>query len=201
MVTKTEAERISYGLASGMYECEEIEMDFKGTKFNLLVPRNGENTININVKTNLTGKFNIYNTIAAIAATHAAGLNYKQIISAIKEFKPVDGRFNQIRLKNGATAIIDYSHSPDSLLKALITIKEIFSTIESKGKIITVFGCGGGRDKTKRPVMGSIATENSGSVIITSDNPRDEEPLEIIEEIKSGIKKDNYLVIENRKKQ
>lgn len=199
IVKTTVAERISYGLASGMYECEGIEMDFKGTRFTLLVPRNGENTIKINVKSNLTGKFNIYNTIAAVAAAHKAGLNYKQITSAIKEFKPVEGRFNQIRLKNGATAIVDYSHTPDSLLKALVTIKEILSTIGSKGKIITVFGCGGERDKTKRPVMGQIATENSDSVIITSDNPRNEEPLDIIEEIKSGVKKNNYIVIENRK--
>jgi UDP-N-acetylmuramoyl-L-alanyl-D-glutamate--2,6-diaminopimelate ligase len=198
MVSTTEAERISYGLASGMYECEDIEMDFKGTKFTLLVPRNGENTVKLNVKTNLTGKFNIYNTIAAIAASHAAGLNYRQITSVLKDFKPVDGRFNQKKLKKGTTAIVDYSHTPDSLLKALITIKEILSGVESKGKIITVFGCGGGRDKTKRPVMGNIAAENSYMAIITSDNPRDEDPLEIINEIKSGIKKNNYLVIENR---
>jgi len=198
IVSTSEAEHISYGLSSGSYKCKNYDMDFGGTKFDLLVPRNGDNISGIRVKTNLTGKFNIYNTIAAIAASKAAGLSYDGILEAIKEFKPVEGRFNQLKLKNGVTAIVDYSHTPDSLLNALTTIRQIMDEMKSKGKIITVFGCGGNRDRTKRPVMGEIAAKNSDMAIVTSDNPRNEEPMDIINEIKSGITSDNYKVIENR---
>jgi UDP-N-acetylmuramoyl-L-alanyl-D-glutamate--2,6-diaminopimelate ligase len=198
IVNNTAAERISYGINSGLYKCEEIEMTFKGSSFRLMVPRNGDNIQQIKVKTHLTGRFNIYNITAAIAAAKSLGLGYGQITEAVKSFNPVDGRFNHISINTGATAIIDYSHTPDSLHNALKTIREILNEVKSNGKIITVFGCGGNRDRTKRPIMGEIAAVNSDIVIISSDNPRDEEPLAIIEEIKSGIKKDNYTVIENR---
>jgi UDP-N-acetylmuramoyl-L-alanyl-D-glutamate--2,6-diaminopimelate ligase len=125
-------------------------------------------------------------------------IDYKDIKKNIAEFNPVDGRFNQLKLTSGAIAIIDYSHTPDSLLKAITAVREILVENDSKKKIITVFGCGGNRDKTKRPLMGEIASENSDDVIITSDNPRFEEPMDIIEDIKAGIKKDNYTIIENR---
>lgn len=194
----TMAERVSYGLNSGVYRCTDIEMDFSGTSFRLLVPGNGGKQLKIDVKTKLTGKFNVYNTIASIAAVKMLGLDYEAITNAIKTFEPVDGRFNQFKLNNGANAIIDYSHTPDSLLNAIMTIRSVLDGMKSAGKIIVVFGCGGNRDSTKRPIMGGIATEHSDAVIITSDNPRDEDPLEIINEIKTGIKRDNYSVIENR---
>ena len=198
IVSGSEAEHMSYGMESGSYKCKYYEMDFTGTKFKLLVPRNGENVSEISVKMNLTGKFNIYNVIAAIAASKSTGLHYEQIVNAIKEFNPVDGRFNQLKLKNGSIAIVDYSHTPDSLINALVTIREIMNDMKSKGRIITVFGCGGNRDRTKRPMMGDIAAHYSDIAIVTSDNPRDEDPFEIINEIKSGINKDNYMIIENR---
>lgn len=198
IVSGSEAEHMSYGLESGSYKCKDYEMDFSGTKFKLLVPRNGENVSEISVRMNLTGKFNIYNVIAAIAAAKAAGLHYEQITEAIKIFEPVDGRFNQVKLFNGAIAIIDYSHTPDSLLNALMTIREIMNGMKSKGRIITVFGCGGNRDRSKRPLMGDIAVHYSDIAIITSDNPRDEEPMDIINEIRSGINKDNFMIMENR---
>jgi len=92
-------------------------------------------------------------------------------------------------------AIIDYSHTPDSLEKALSALNNI---VKDKNPVITVFGCGGNRDKTKRPVMGKIASELSKKIFITSDNPRNENPLEIINEIRAGISKNNFVVIENR---
>ncbi len=199
IISSTEAERVSYGINSGMYKCEDIDMDFKGTSFRLLVPENGGDSSHIKIKTKLTGRFNIYNTLAAIAAAYSAGLDYGEITGALKSFEPVEGRFNQIVLKNGANAVVDYSHTPDSLLNALKTIREILVSMKSKGKIITVFGCGGDRDKIKRPLMGKIASEYSDKVFITSDNPRTEDPIEIITGIKSGIKMDNYTIIENRK--
>lgn len=167
-------------------------------KFDVLVPRNGENIEEISVKTRLTGKFNVHNILAAIAALHSINISYSDITKYINEFEAVDGRFNRITLANGADAIIDYSHTPDSLLKAITTIREILTESKSKGKIITVFGCGGNRDKLKRPLMGDIAAKNSDHVIITSDNPRNEDPISIIEDIKAGITSDNYSVEPDR---
>ncbi len=198
IVSSTESERISYGFGCGVFTAKNLKMDFDGMSFDVLVPRNGEDTEKIHVKTGLTGRFNAYNILAAVAALKTFNISYKEITDAIKNFIPVDGRFNQLQLSNHATAIIDYSHTPDSLLKAITTIREILDDNKSKGRIITVFGCGGNRDKTKRPLMGKIASENSNEVVITSDNPRDEEPMDIIEEIKAGITQDNFSVEENR---
>lgn len=198
IVSTSEAERISFGFGCGTFSAKDLEMDFGGMSFTVLVPRNGEGIESIRVKTKLTGRFNVHNILAAVAALKVLKLSYKQITRAIEDFEPVDGRFNRIKLNNGASAIIDYSHTPDSLLKAIITIREILNGNKSKGRIITVFGCGGNRDKAKRPLMGKIATENSDEVIITSDNPRDEEPLDIIEDIKAGISRDNYSIAADR---
>lgn len=198
IASSTEGERIAYGFGCGSYAAKNLEMNFDGMSFDVLVPRNGDDVDKIRVKTGLTGRFNVYNILASIAALKSVGIKYKSIVEAIKEFKPVDGRFNQVKLSNNAIAIIDYSHTPDSLYKALSTIREILDENKSKSKIITVFGCGGNRDKAKRPLMGKIASENSDEIIITSDNPRDEEPMAIINEVKEGVTKDNYSTEENR---
>ncbi len=198
IVSSAESERISYGFGCGIFTAKNLKMDFDGMSFDVLVPRNGEDTEKIHIKANLTGRFNAYNILAAIAALKTFNISYKEITSAVKSFSPVDGRFNPVRLPGGAAAIIDYSHTPDSLLKAITAIREILDESKSNGRIITVFGCGGNRDKTKRPLMGKIASENCDEIIITSDNPRDEEPMDIIEEIKAGITRDNYIVEENR---
>ncbi len=198
IVSTSPAERIAYGFECGTYSAKDLKMDFYGMSFDVLVPRNGEDTEKIQIKTRLTGRFNVHNILAAISALRVFKVSYKEISGAIREFEPVDGRFNVIELKNGGVAVIDYSHTPDSLLKALLSIREILNENKSGGKVITVFGCGGNRDKTKRPVMGEVAVNNSNEVIITSDNPRDEDPMEIINDIKAGITSDNYIVEENR---
>lgn len=111
---------------------------------------------------------------------------------SLRYIKPVEGRFNVITCK-GINIVIDYAHTPDGLEKVISTAREL-----TKGKVVTLFGCGGNRDRLKRPIMGDIASRLSDIIVITSDNPRFEEPLEIIEEIKKGVSGD-YLVIENRK--
>lgn len=198
IVSSSPAEHIAYGFGCGTYTAKNIKMDIDGMSFDVLVPRNGEDTDKIKITTKLTGKFNVHNILAAIAALRVFKISYSDITKHIADFEAVDGRFNRVKLKSGADAIIDYSHTPDSLLKAITTIREIIEESGSKGKIITVFGCGGNRDKAKRPMMGKIAAQYSNEVIITSDNPRDEEPLRIIEEIKAGITSDNYSVVEQR---
>lgn len=198
IISGCEAERIAYGFGCGAYTAKNIKIDITGMKFEVLVPRNGENIDEITVKTKLTGKFNVHNILAAIAALHSLNISYRQITEYIQEFEAVDGRFNRIKISNGADIIIDYSHTPDSLLKAITTIREILDESKSKGRIITVFGCGGNRDKLKRPLMGEIASKNSDNVIITSDNPRNEEPMAIIEDIKSGITGDNFTIEADR---
>ena len=198
IVSASPAEHVAYGFGCGTYTANKIKMDIDGMSFEVLVPRNGEDIEKIKIKTNLTGKFNVHNIIAAIAALRVFKVSYGDITKYIEEFEAVDGRFNRIKLNTGADAIIDYSHTPDSLLKAITTIREILDESGLKGRIITVFGCGGNRDKAKRPMMGKIASVNSNEVIITSDNPRDEDPMQIIDEIKRGITSDNYSVEENR---
>jgi UDP-N-acetylmuramoyl-L-alanyl-D-glutamate--2,6-diaminopimelate ligase len=200
IVEGTGAERISFGFSKAMYSVENLKMDFDGMKFDMLVPLNGEKTNKVKIETNLIGRFNVYNILSASAALKYLKVPFDVIAGGIKSFNAVDGRFNLIKLKNGVVAIIDYSHTPDALLKALTAIREILDETGSKGKIITVFGCGGNRDKMKRPLMGKIAVEIGSYAIITSDNPRDEEPIDIIEEIKKGITSDNYSVEENREK-
>ena len=200
IVDGTGAERVSFGFSKAMYSVENLKMAFDRMKFDMLVPLNGGKTNKIKIETNLTGRFNVYNILAASAALKYLNVPFDVIKEGIKSFKAVDGRFNLIKLKNGAAAVIDYSHTPDALLKALTAIREILDETGSKGKIITVFGCGGNRDKLKRPLMGKIAVENSNHAIITSDNPRDENPIDIIEQIKTGITSDNYSVEENREK-
>ncbi len=199
IVGDTAAQRISYGFRDSDYKASNLSMSFEGMSFD--VRYSGDKERVIKIESWLTGKFNVYNILAAIAAVRTFEISFDLIISAVKSFPQVDGRFNVIKLRNGAIAIIDYSHTPDSLLNALTTIGQIMKQQGTrKGKIICVFGCGGNRDKSKRPVMGNIASAHSDQLIVTSDNPRFEEPLSIINEITSGIKTNNFAVEEDRKK-
>ncbi|MGF7535403.1 UDP-N-acetylmuramoyl-L-alanyl-D-glutamate--2,6-diaminopimelate ligase [Bacillus mexicanus] len=145
------------------------------------------------VKINLPGKFNIYNTLAAIGAATYLGVPIENVIETLARIKGARGRFESIETKKGASVVIDYAHTPDALENVLKTIVEF-----NPRKIITVFGCGGDRDKTKRPIMGGISSKYSDLSIITSDNPRTENPSEIIKDIEKGINRSNYLIISDR---
>ncbi|MBK8552724.1 MAG: UDP-N-acetylmuramoyl-L-alanyl-D-glutamate--2,6-diaminopimelate ligase [Ignavibacteria bacterium] len=151
------------------------------------------------LKSNLTGRFNIYNILASVSTVLQYDLDMESIQKSLLHFQEVNGRFNRVKLPNGAIAVIDYSHTSDSLKNAIESAREIVNEEKKYARVITIFGCGGNKDRTKRPVMGDFATELSDYSIITSDNPRFEDPMEIISEIISGIKtKNNYEVIENR---
>lgn len=139
--------------------------------------------------------FNVYNLLLSLSICYYLGLTKNQLLRAIKNLKTVDGRVNFYQLKNGATVVIDFAHTPDGLEKILQNL----SGLKRTGKLITVFGCGGNRDTTKRSKMGEIAYKYSDKVYVTSDNPRYENPMEIIEEIVKNIKKDRCFIFENRK--
>jgi UDP-N-acetylmuramoyl-L-alanyl-D-glutamate--2,6-diaminopimelate ligase len=198
IVASTEAERIAYGFHCGSYTAKNVKTSFDGMKFDILVPFNGEGIDKITINTKLTGLFNVYNILAAVAALKTLQISYNDIVTYMNQFNNVEGRFNVIKLSNGAYAVIDYSHTPDALQNAIDAIKQIYEDNKFNSKIITVFGCGGNRDKLKRPLMGKIAAQNSDYVIVTSDNPRFEDPMDIINDILKGIETDNYTVEPNR---
>lgn len=153
---------------------------------------------NKNIKIPHIGLHNIYNILAVFAVSTASGFKFDDIINKLENTSPAPGRFEKIISKTGCTVIVDYAHTNDALENVLSAIKNL-----NHNRIITVFGCGGNRDKTKRPLMAQTACSMSDFVFITSDNPREEDPSLIIEEIESGAKKinkTNYKVIIDRKK-
>ena len=145
------------------------------------------------VRNDLLGKFNVYNYMMALALVNSYGVDIKKIISISSELKAPAGR-NEVISVGLAKAIIDYAHTPDAVLKIISSTREC-----SLGKIYTVIGCGGDRDKKKRPIMGDIATRLSDYVIFTDDNPRSESEESIINDILSGVTSNNYMVIYDRK--
>jgi UDP-N-acetylmuramoyl-L-alanyl-D-glutamate--2,6-diaminopimelate ligase len=150
------------------------------------------------LKTKLIGEFNAYNALAIYATAVILGENKEKVKEEIKKLEPVEGRFQYIKNEKGVTGIVDYAHTPDALENVLKTIGEM----KNSGKVITVVGCGGDRDKTKRPVMAKIADGMSDFVILTSDNPRSEDPETILSEMKKGIKpfsKKKVLIISDRR--
>lgn len=151
----------------------------------------------IKIETKLVGQFNVYNAMAAAACCYCLGVDIDCIKISLKNMLPVPGRINVLPWSNNRAFVIDYAHTPDGLLNILSTVKSI-----TKGKLICVFGCGGNRDALKRPIMGKIAMQNSDFTIITSDNPRFENPVKIMGQIEEGAKSIGlqYLCIENREK-
>lgn len=148
-------------------------------------------------KTKLIGKFNAYNTLAVYAAAVLLGIPKGKIRKGLKELDPPPGRLELVNSKSGIMGIVDYAHTPDALENVLKTLKE---SVGKGKKIITVVGCGGDRDKTKRPIMGKIAAKLSDYVLFTSDNPRSEKPASILKNIVADIPKrvKNYECIEDR---
>ncbi len=131
---------------------------------------------------NLAGEFNIFNALMAAAMCHSSGISWEEICAGISGLKNVPGRFESIKNDAGINVIVDYAHSPAALENVLKTVRPI-----TRNRVIAVFGCGGNRSQEKRPIMGKIACENADVVVVTSDNPRKEQPEAIIEQIMAGI--------------
>lgn len=138
---------------------------------------------------NLVGDFNAYNLLAVFGSASLLGEDQESVLVSLSSMPPVNGRFEKVLLKSKVIAIVDYAHTPDALQNVLETIKNARTYNE---QVITVVGCGGNRDREKRPVMADIASRMSDKVIFTSDNPRNEEPEAIIEEMKKGVSPANF---------
>ena len=146
-----------------------------------------------NVRTNLTSKFNVYNYLTMLSILNSIGFSIDNILENTKDIYPPKGRCETYKVKNGY-AVIDYAHTPDAVLKVISAYNEL-----KKNRVITIVGCGGDRDPKKRPIMGNIATNNSDFVIFTSDNPRTEDPLAILNDITKENHANNFIVIPDRK--
>ncbi|HEX9656587.1 MAG TPA: UDP-N-acetylmuramoyl-L-alanyl-D-glutamate--2,6-diaminopimelate ligase [Bacteroidota bacterium] len=156
----------------------------------------GHDGISHDLTTSLIGRFNVQNVLAAYATGVGLGIPDATIVKGIESTRPVQGRFEQIASPRGWTAIIDYAHTPDALDNCLRAINDI-RPAKGSGRIITIFGCGGDRDKAKRPLMGRIASAASDVTIVTSDNPRTENPDRIINDITAGIETKTNLHVES----
>lgn len=147
------------------------------------------------VKMNVLGRYNLYNLLGVIGIAHLLGVGENEIFDKIEKLKGAPGRFELVNCSQNFVVVVDYAHTGDALENILNSINEV-----KKARVITVFGCGGDRDTTKRSIMGEIASRLSDIAIVTSDNPRTENPRAIIDEILTGIKKDNCIVEEDRDK-
>ena len=171
------------------YKAQILEEGFDGMLLNL----NGKE-----VFVPLVGRFNVSNLLCIYGAAINLGFDELDVLRVLSTLKPVNGRFETIRSDKGWTAIVDYAHTPDAVDNVIQTIREIK---KEGAKLITVVGCGGNRDKGKRPMMAQIAKKGSEQLILTSDNPRDEEPADILKDMTDGLTADelkNTLVIEDR---
>lgn len=191
MLQNTPASKYNYAM-KGMadFHCRIIEHDFRG----MLLEIDGQEAWY-----RLTGTFNAYNLLAVYAAAFLLGEEKEQIITALSTLPPVRGRFEYIQSDSGLIAIVDYAHTPDALKNVLETINQIRSKNE---QLITIIGCGGDRDATKRPEMAEVAVELSDRAIFTSDNPRNEDPEAILEDMMKGVPGQHYkkvLKITDRK--
>lgn len=195
IIQESLGEVLSYGLNNKAdIMAENIQVTQKGVSYKLKL---GDKSID--TKLNLTGRFNVYNSLAAIGTVYSLGYGLKEIAAGLEEIEGVPGRFQIIDEGQQFGVIVDYAHTPDGMENVLNTAAEF-----TKGRKIVVFGCGGDRDRKKRPIMGRIGVTLGDFAIVTSDNPRSEKPMEIINEIEVGIKNEgkeegkDYIIIEDR---
>ncbi|MDR2127288.1 MAG: UDP-N-acetylmuramoyl-L-alanyl-D-glutamate--2,6-diaminopimelate ligase [Prevotellaceae bacterium] len=190
MMQNTKAKYKTYALKTlADYKCRILELGFAGMLLNV---------DGADVWTKCIGVFNAYNMLAAYATARELGIEKIEALRLLSNLHPASGRFECIRANSGITAIIDYAHTPDALENVILTINEICE----KEQLITVVGCGGNRDKGKRPMMAKIASENSGLTILTSDNPRYEKPEDILKDMCEGLTpatKKKTLIITDRR--
>lgn len=202
LAKKKSSEVFSYGLTTGDFHAESIEITSRGTRFQMVTP-----TGQLAIWTPLIGNINVYNTLAAAAAGHCRNCPPEAIIQGIATLTHVPGRFERVDCGQPFTVVVDYAHTDDALRNLTSLAHDFVARAGLKGKVITLFGCGGDRDRTKRPLMGEAAGKGSDFVVLTSDNPRSEDPLAIINDALVGLQRcglqksgGNYTTESDRRK-
>jgi UDP-N-acetylmuramoyl-L-alanyl-D-glutamate--2,6-diaminopimelate ligase len=181
---KRSSEVLTYGLLKGDFNSEKVDITPRGTRFDLVTP---EETVP--VFSPLIGKVNVYNILAAAAAAYARGCKSEAIAKGIASLTRVPGRFERVECDQPFTVVVDYAHTDDALRNLTALARDFVEQAGQKGRVITLFGCGGDRDRAKRPLMGEAAGQGSDFVVLTSDNPRSEDPLAIINDALVGLQR------------
>ena len=186
MIQRTNASVVTYGMEEGAdYRGHDPDLSIEGTSFSINDNR---------FRTSLIGLHNIYNILASAATMYAMGFGPDLISKALSRVKGIPGRFERVVEGKDFHVFVDYAHTPDALAHLLEAANAL-----KQGRIITVFGCGGDRDRGKRPIMGRVVEENSDIAIVTSDNPRSEDMLAIIADIREGLNRDDHIIVPDRR--
>jgi UDP-N-acetylmuramoyl-L-alanyl-D-glutamate--2,6-diaminopimelate ligase len=193
---KRGSEVVTYGLTSGDLHADKVDITPRGTRFDLITPEEA-----VPVFSPLIGKVNVYNILAAAGAAYARACKPDAIARGITNLARVPGRFERVDCKQPFTVVVDYAHTDDALRNLTSLAREFVQRAGQKGHVIVVFGCGGDRDRAKRPLMGEAAGRGSDFVVLTSDNPRSEDPLAIINDAMVGLQRSGtkYKVEPDRK--
>jgi UDP-N-acetylmuramoyl-L-alanyl-D-glutamate--2,6-diaminopimelate ligase len=179
MASRSRAPVLTYGLSKhAAVRAEDVRVDPEGCRFEAVTPAG-----RVSVRLRLCGRFNVYNALCALAVGLRWGVPLDRAAQALEAVRSLPGRFERIEAGQPFLVVVDYAHTPDGLASVLAAAREV-----TRGRVIAVFGCGGDRDRGKRPVMGRIAVELADHVVVTSDNPRSEDPLAIVAEVVEGIR-------------
>ncbi len=187
--------RLTYGIAAGDFRADEVDTGRNGTRVDIVMPAG-----TIPIWSPLVGRVNVYNILAAAAAAYGRDCSAQAIEKGVAALTSVPGRFERVECGQGFYVVVDYAHTDDALRNLMALARALVS--KDRGRVITVFGCGGDRDRTKRPLMGEAAGRGSDFVVVTSDNPRSEDPLAIINDVLPGLQRTNvrYTLESDRRK-
>src|SRR5450631_806684 len=188
---------LSYGWEHGEFHAENVDINPRGTRFDMATPQD-----KIPVFSPLIGRVNVYNILAAAAACYARGCESRAIARGVELLTHVPGRFERVDCGQPFTVVVDYAHTDDALRNLTALARDFAARAGLKGKVITLFGCGGDRDRAKRPMMGEAVGTGSDMVVLTSDNPRSEDPLAIMNDAVVGLQRGNanYKMEPDRKR-
>jgi UDP-N-acetylmuramoyl-L-alanyl-D-glutamate--2,6-diaminopimelate ligase len=188
---------LTYGIEQGDFHAKDLEIGSNGTRFTLATP-DGE----IPLASPLLGRVNVYNLIAAAAAAYARYLPAPAIVEAVAATSRIPGRFEHVDAGQPFTVIVDYAHTDDALRNLTAVARDFLEQRGGAGRVLTVFGCGGDRDRSKRPLMGEAAGRGSDFVVLTSDNPRSENPINIMNDALPGLQRSGarYTLEPDRRK-
>ena len=188
---------LSYGLTAGDFHAESVEITSRGTRFQMATPAG-----KLAIWSPMIGKVNVYNVLAACAAGYARNCPTEAITKGIFDLARVPGRFERVDCGQPFTVVVDYAHTDDALRNLTALARDFVARAGLKGKVITLFGCGGDRDRAKRPLMGEAAGKGSDFAVLTSDNPRSEDPLAIMNDAIVGLQKSGakYTMEPDRRK-